>query len=571
MKRKVLSICLLVFAALFFSSSLYSQTAEVTVGNVRWGDVDFKGFTLTDQAKVRISGEGAVFGRWDDYGFYYGWILNSETRDVVWNLLDSRDLDDDEGIFDFDEEITLEKGEYEVYYAAMDNNYNGNFDLGDIFRGIFGGSRKHISRQDRDELKMNVSGPAGIFRSTNGTEVVDKMAEDAIVSFVRTRDDEYLKKGFSLSGDTKIQIYAIGEGRRSDSNDYGWIYDVKNSKRVWTMNPRFSDNAGGGEKNFLVDEEITLPAGSYMVYYVTDDSHSYEEWNVLPPNDPQFWGITLWAVSKDEMKKVQPFKDVDQEKPVVEIVKVRDDRMLSQGMKLEKDMDLRILCLGEEGNGDMADYGWIVNADTRETVWEMEDHDTEHAGGADKNRMVDKIIHLKKGSYIIYYTTDGSHSYNDWNSSPPYDIERWGITLWTTEENDNKYVRSFNEDEYKSENVIAQIVRVRDDEFIKKSFSLDKDTKIRIIAIGEGTRSRMVDYGWIKNEDTRQVVWEMTYKKTEHAGGASKNREFNGTLLLPKGSYILYYETDGSHSYRDWNSTPPRNPEMYGITILLEK
>jgi len=36
---------------------------------------------------------------------------------------------------------------------------------------------------------------------------------------------------------------------------------------------------------------------------------------------------------------------------------------------------------------------------------------------------------------------------------------------------------------------------------------------------------------------------------------------------LPKGSYTLFYETDDSHSYRNWNDDPPRDPEMYGITI----
>lgn len=34
--------------------------------------------------------------------------------------------------------------------------------------------------------------------------------------------------------------------------------------------------------------------------------------------------------------------------------------------------------------------------------------------------------------------------------------------------------------------------------------------------------------------------------------------------------YRVFYETDGSHSYRDWNSTPPRDPERYGITLIKE-
>lgn len=66
----------------------------------------------------------------------------------------------------------------------------------------------------------------------------------------------------------------------------------------------------------------------------------------------------------------------------------------------------------------MYDYGW-----------EMKHIDTEHAGGAEKNRMVDKTIHLDEGSYMAFYVSDGSHNYGDWNTAPPYVQTRWGLTL----------------------------------------------------------------------------------------------------------------------------------------------
>ncbi|MDP9323015.1 MAG: hypothetical protein M3P13_05220, partial [Acidobacteriota bacterium] len=63
-------------------------------------------------------------------------------------------------------------------------------------------------------------------------------------------------------------------------------------------------------------------------------------------------------------------------------------------------------------------------------------------------------------------------------------------------------------------------------------------------------------------------VWEMTYRITEHAGGAAKNRRFDGTVRLPAGDYVVKYETDESHSFGDWNAAPPDDPEMWGITIF---
>lgn len=121
------------------------------------------------------------------------------------------------------------------------------------------------------------------------------------------------------------------------------------------------------------------------------------------------------------------------------------------------------------------------------------------------------------------------------------------------------------------DNVVVEITRVRDDERLSKSFSLDKETKVRILAIGEGFRNEMADYGWIKNTDNNKIVWEMTYRTSEHAGGADKNRMFNDSITLPKGNYKVFYETDGSHSYRDWNAGAPYDQEKYGITVYKEK
>ena len=43
---------------------------------------------------------------------------------------------------------------------------------------------------------------------------------------------------------------------------------------------------------------------------------------------------------------------------------------------------------------------------------------------------------------------------------------------------------------------------------------------------------------------------------------------YNDVIILPKGNYKVYYETDGSHSYRDWNASPPYDPDHWGLTIL---
>ncbi len=570
LKRKFPILFALLLSFGIFSNAITAQNNSITVKNIGWGKVDFKGFTLKDEAAIKLVGSAALYNKRGNKDFAYCWILNGDSREVVWSIF--KDLgyswDDNEGRFEFEKEVKLKKGNYEVYYTTG-GNYNNNFNLGGLLDDIFGSTSKRSLRRGDKNLFLEVSGPSDSFIGTKGTENVDQKSKVAIASIVRTRDDKHLKKGFTLSGEVNVRIYSIGEGYGNTINDYAWITDVRTNKRIWIMDPDDADHAGGGSKNFYVNKDMTLPAGSYMLHYVTDDSHSFQEWNVAPPMDPQFWGATIWCMEKSDYSKILPFDESSIAKPIVDLTRVRDNENLSKGFTLETAMDLRIQCLGESGGSDMADYGYIINADTRKVVWEMKNHKTESAGGSYKNRMIDEIVRFEKGNYIAYYLTDDSHAFNDWNDDPPFDPEQWGISIWPVDEKDKNNIKVFSEENFKSKDIIAQLIRVRNDEHARKSFTLTKETKIRIFAIGEGSGD-LVDYGWIENDANGRSVWEMEYDNTERAGGASKNRLFIGTITLPKGDYILHYRTDDSHSYRRWNETPPRDAEMYGITLYYE-
>lgn len=249
----------------------------------------------------------------------------------------------------------------------------------------------------------------------------------------------------------------------------------------------------------------------------------------------------------------------------VSLVGIGDDEVVSEGFKLSRPCDVRILALGEGMGGEMYDYGWIVNAATHETVWRMEYQDTEHAGGAEKNRMVNEVVTLGPGNYMVYYVSDGSHSWDHWNASAPVEQEEWGISLFDTDAVPDQAVEPYEASSDPA--VIAQLIGIGDNERHSHRFSLKEEANIRVYALGEGDESEMYDFGWIENADTGRPVWEMTYRTSKHAGGAEKNRLFNDTIVLPAGTYILRYQTDGSHSADHWNSTPPDDPLNYGVTL----
>lgn len=455
-----------------------------------------------------------------------------------------------------------------MYFTGAYHNQDTywSFDgIGGIVNNIFSDRRRsNYNSEMREGMGITVSG--NLTKATTSS-LIENRVRDAIVSITKPDHNANLKKGFSLSAETTVRIYAIGELEREETFDYAWIYDVDKHKRVWVMDYSNSDYAGGAKKNRVSDEEVKLPAGNYLVSYVTDGSHSYNDWNSMPPDDPQFSGITVWANNRNN---VIPFKMPEEINPVLQITQVRDDSHVTKGISVKSAIELRVLCIGEESGDEMVDNGYIMNATTRQVVWDMNDRRRTHAGGAEKNKMVDETLTLEKGNYIVAYSTDDSHSFGDWNSGPPHEQDHYGITLWVTKKEDLSKISNFDPAKTKNENVIAEILRARDDEQYTETFTLDRDTNLRIFAIGESDDGDMADFGWIKNTDTGKVVWEMTYRGTEHAGGAAKNRLFNGTITLPKGTYKLYYETDGSHSYRDWNASPPREHERYGISITKE-
>jgi len=562
----------LLFMGVFFllNITIYTQNKEIIeIGNLYPGEVEYSAFEILENSTIHIEGKAGNFGgRFNENLVFYGWIINSETREIVWDAREDYDFDDENGMYDFDDMEPLEKGKYEVYYAA-NNGYDMEINnFSDLISRVFSGSHSKFKRKYRSELGITVSSEEGKFREVDPIKVLDEVVKNSIVSINRVMDDEDLEAGFSLNDKTELRIYSIGEGRKENIIDLAWISDVKTNKIVWKSSLEKSLHAGGGKKNYLIDQKIELPKGSYILHYSSDDSHSFENWNVMPPDDPQFWGATIWAVTEKDKKNVIPFRVEDVIKPMIELTEVRDDEHLSQGFRLLKSNELRLLCLGEGYDEDeLSDYGWIINADTKEVVWTMNDNNNiEHAGGSKKNRMVEETLTLEKGNYIAYYSSDGSHSYEEWNASSPFNRARWGLTIWS----DEKGFELFDEHNYKSKNIISEIVKVQDDEDLEESFTLSKESKVRILAIGEGGRSGMDDYGWIEDNEG-DVIWKMTYRKTDNAGGASKNRIFNRTITLEAGKYTLHYTTDGSHSYGSWNSSPPENQDNYGITLLLEK
>ena len=114
-----------------------------------------------------------------------------------------------------------------------------------------------------------------------------------IAEIAGVADDANQTVEFALPASQKIRVYAAGEGQAGQMFDYGWIESADTGKPVWEMKAEETAHGGGAGKNRKIDTIITLPAGKYRLRYRSDDSHSFDRWNSLPP-DINFWGIALY-------------------------------------------------------------------------------------------------------------------------------------------------------------------------------------------------------------------------------------------------------------------------------------
>ncbi len=578
--RQILASAL--FLAICCAPAMAQQNNIASVSNVNFQEVKSTGFILDSRQQVTF--EATLLKDSDNMmSPSSAWVIDGVTRKLVWASDVSEARKSTGPLVVQKESITLPAGPYEMYYASyIDWRETGRWKkvrgiadvvstvLNDIFDNHRWNDWDDIDEQYEkygDKLGLVVFGKNG--RLERSPEALSsEFLATAFLTMTGIGDDAYAVEGFRVDREVDIEIYAIGEIEEEGRYDYGWIMDSESRDVVWSMDFSNTAPAGGAWKNRLSQSKLRLSPGSYAAFFVTDGSHSADEWNSPPPYDPDFWGISLKVLTPNNLSRIErvEYQNVDLDNAIVAIRKVRDDEHKSAGFSMSQAGAIRIYTVGEGSNNDMYDYAWIVDAATRKRVWTMEYRQTEHAGGSSKNRVFDGVITLPAGDYIVHYVSDGSHSYGDWNSDRPYDSEGWGVTILPATKDAKSIFEVY--DEFSDTNVIARIAAVRDDSYKKQSFTLDQDTRIRIYALGEGSDGEMYDYGWIENSKSGKVVWEMTYRMSEHAGGSSKNRMVNNVIGLPAGNYTVYFQTDGSHAFGDWNSAPPSDPENWGMTVM---
>jgi len=515
----------------------------------------------------------------------YGWILDLATRRPVWSLPVAPGEETRGENWSAEETIELPPGAYSAYYAA----YGGSIDIEKILENWIPpwlGSGK-VKLIDPHKLK-STSGPYRDWNSEGNpnawglwVSAVDRgfvhapfpsarpePFPDAVVRLFPLKDNERRRVRLVVDRPVSFSVWATGEYSegQDDFVDGAWILRLDDGRRVFALEMEETEDAGGHYRNRLFEGPLRLEAGRYQVTVASDDSHASDSWNSSPPWDPESWGFAMSLTDVADRNFVQVEAAAGDGTPAVALVRVQDNETRCQSFEVKRPTRVLVRALGEATKPDQyADFGWIEDRMTFETVWEMDSSPSLPAGGAAKNREVESIVTLPVGSYNVCYATDDSHAYSDWNQTAPSEPENWGIRLFEIDPDARGSIVVGAKGEGPA---VISAAPVGSHEHVTRTFSSDGATRVQIIAIGEGDEDELVDLGWIENLDTGKIVWDMEREESQWAGGAQKNREVRTTLTLPPGRYALHFETDDSHAFGDWNAAPPRQPHLWGVTLI---
>lgn len=543
-------------------------------------------FKVRDRAvKVEITATGSLQS--DDVLAAYPWVIRDEDRSLVWSL-DTRKAVRGSGMTTSASEVlTLEPGVYHAYFASFGDPSQPTAPPESFFDKISAMIDSDFARwrHEADHWDFAIRPLADTDRPLIESVDDDELGEHGLVVWStgpvgNNAVSEYL---FEVARPVTFHVRCVGEINR-DRLDSGWIEDIESGEHIWDMTTATTEPAGGSLRNRICRQLLEIPEGRYRAIFKTDDDHAFDEWEANPPFDPSFWGLELTLPSRLDEPAVAPFDPWESLPRVVSLTGIGDDQLVSYAFTLDQPMRVLVYALGEgyTSRGRMFDYSWIVGTGDRE-VWKMTADQTKHAGGSSKNRRAETVLDLDANvAYTVYYKTDGSHSYPDWNEDPPLHPNQWGVTIFALDPDfiprvDPPSVSSHPATKpgfaHSSETPLVSMQSIGNDMKVSRQFTLEENSNVHVYALGEMTRDGRYDWGWIVSLETGAVVWEMRRENSISAGGTSKNRLVDVIIELPAGRYEAHYVTDDSHAYPDFRyGGAPDNPTAWGLSVqLVEK
>ena len=534
-------------------------------------------FELTGDGRIRVEAAGSTESEGGSLLAAYPWIVRRDDRAVVWQL-DPAAGERERTLVRTLDTLSLPAGAYDLYYSTYGATPESRDGAG------FLRLKPHWTNEKANWMvALSPVDSIGIEMTSGYTPVA--LHGDALWNSRTVDVGGQSSMIFITSADSAVNLQATAGICEYGCDDVR-IERVEGGESIWTLTEENTSMAGGAFINRTFDGIIPLEPGIYRLVAEDGYRHGYDNWSANPPADPETWGVRLIRTSG-----IMAFDPWSDRQPLVSMLGAGDDVLMRTIIQVDRPTRVYVDAMGElMSEGSKYDYAWIQSADDRSRIWEQEYDTSQPAGGDDSNRRSTEFLKLEPGRYSVYFQSDGSHAYGSFNRSEPDHPERWGVAVFLVDaptDSPSARVVEAAADAH-GDPTINQVVSgdeplapmppiagellygatsVRNDSNQQGGFELSRATRIRIVAVGEMTRSGRYDYGWIEAEGG-DVVWEQSMSNTRRAGGDDRNRLYDDVITLPAGRYVAHFQTDFSHAFGDFDSGAPSDPGAWGMRIV---
>lgn len=548
----------------------------VTVSGLQVGHVEGRSFEIDVPTTLKIEAEVSFEDDRPDADLaVLAWILDHSTGDVAWKTVS--DAVTRRGVRAIvADSVDLAAGLYTAYLSAAGP------DPASRWEGSRFGLSPHWTNYE-SFWHLDLTAPEGVLQVRDGDVLPTDSAPGSLFA-AGLEDRETVQRMMFHVADSGVIRVKGGFTRCPEVCDSIIIQQIPDARVIWSVEDEKARPSGGSRMNQWLDTSIRLSDGAYEI--ILDPAEHNGSWSANPPWNPRDIGFSL-TVEEGSIRTLDPWTGGQ---PLIDQTGLGDDASMLSRLVLEDSLDVFVQALGElTASGQRYDWGWIERENSADTIWEMTWENSEPAGGDADNRQSKAIFRLGPGTYLVGFQTDGSHSYERFNRSPPRNPERWGLALFPLRPErvtstrvqvdvlskpgappvpERPSVTGAAMDDEHEGGVLVNLTGLGNMADVRSRFVLDDTTRVLIMALGELSTFNRYDYGWIEDMASGEIVWEMTWENTVPAGGDTTYRRVREELVLPPGVFEARFQTDENISAEGYGSKVPDTPGDWGIAIF---
>lgn len=552
----LLGILILFMVVLQWTRDADHGAAVLTIQEVEPGDLVEEAFSLEAPLEVVLHAVGSSRRLGGDSLAATAWLVEERSGTVVWSLNSTARTPLRGTLVEAKDTLTLAPGFYRAYYSAMGTVAS------DRSVSVFQRLRKRETQwvNDRDAWRLTLTA-LGDLTQEIGRDWPTTLQDSVIARWDARDEGDAQSLELHVAQEAPLRIRLLG--KRSGPSELAFELTPLTQQTppirfsASTLAPLPETPAYG-----VLDTTLLLPPGMYRATY-----RSGPRWTTHPPLLVHLWGAVLTA-NPVEVKPPAYWTEIQ---PVLEITRVRGNQVREERFDVSDSVWVRVEALGEISSENLMDYATLFDR-LDNVVWRQSREASVHADGSTNNRRSVEWLRLGPGPYRLRYETDPRHHYEDFESSRrPDHPERWGVALFAVGEATQRITlqtaaKPLDPAMPPSREPFRALLRVQNKQVREVTFTLDRPGRYLIVGLGEISGTSAYDTGGLRMEPDGAVLWQLHQAETVYAGGADRNRIAQQEIFLGAGTYTLFYQTDDSHAYGDFDN-PPTYPEHWGIAL----